>query len=636
MRLIHDRLIARDTPNIRKKVERLFTAQLFSVNEIFWALTVRHADQVITRGKGIAECLLADNEEEPLKIWVSKNCIKYDMFPSELADILCQLYKISERALAQDTLTQPPGYVAEKLTNSGYTADMEHELPPTLRDGWGKEKPWARINVQMASEAGESSHKPVRPPVELPAQPISTSVTSNRKLPVSKTHDRQQHNEENQKTMLLLSAQPTTEADNREGLVGHRTEPSSGDGTSSAAENIPELTTETPAPQAKNSHARYDDDDDDKARKATADELIDGSDMLREAKPSVPTEMDRSENSGSQDHSMPKTHTRQSDQKQTSKSVADRTWLVYLKQELPPEVETITIEGGISTDDIASVYRQVIYVAQEIYDLNIPKPERKESYGVSKRPPLVEELSIPIRQTDYSPPREGVQLSLPHADKNVPSQAILKQRRRNEVLFHAEQKQGNQTPQLLKPRANGQMSSPAVSRDRKGATVIQIPGFPQHLLRDFLHNRVRRKDPVAPARIVFLTGDEDRLDSHDGLCIGHRIKTHPGRVHIDEGTGVKTVFMAVPDPIRQEEMFSGELVVSSFILPQKSYAPINIEPRFRASYRKHWGTITYPTSIGQARGDRELVMAPTRDQKVQECHTRPLRSLILPYSQISS
>ncbi|KAI3045489.1 hypothetical protein CBS76997_4576 [Aspergillus niger] len=485
------RLIARDTPNIRKKVERLFTAQLFSVNEIFWALTVRHADQVITRGKGIAECLLADNEEEPLKIWVSKNCIKYDMFPSELADILCQLYKISERALAQDTLTQPPGYVAEKLTNSGYTADMEHELPPTLRDGWGKEKPWARINVQMASEAGESSHKPVRPPVELPAQPISTSVTSNRKLPVSKTHDRQKHNEENQKTMLLLSAQPTTEADNREGLVGHRTEPSSGDGTSSATENIPELTTETPAPQAKNSHARYDDDDDDddKARKATADELIDGSDMLREAKPSVPTEMDRSENSGSQDHSMPKTHTRQSDQKQTSKSVADRTWLVYLKQELPPEVETITIEGGISTDDIASVYRQVIYVAQEIYDLNIPKPERKESYGVSKRPPLVEELSIPIRQTDYSPPREGVQLSLPHADKNVPSQAILKQRRRNEVLFHAEQKQGNQTPQLLKPRANGQMSSPAVSRDRKGATVIQIPGFPQHLLRDFLHNR---------------------------------------------------------------------------------------------------------------------------------------------------
>ncbi|GLA44212.1 hypothetical protein AnigIFM63309_002797 [Aspergillus niger] len=594
------RLIARDTHNIRKKVERLFTAQLFSVNEIFWALTVRHGDQVITRGKGIAECLLADNEEEPLKIWVSKNCIKYDMFPSELADILCQLYKISERALAQDTLTQPPGYVAEKLTNSGYTADMEHELPPTLRDGWGKGKPWARINVQMASEPGESSHKPVRPPVELPAQPISTSVTSHRKLPVSKTHDRQQHYEENQKTMLLLSAQPTTEADNREGLVGLRTEPSSGDGTSSATENIPELTTETPAPQAKNSHARDDDDDDDdddKARKATADELIDGSDMLREAKPSVPTEMDRSENSGSQDHPMPKTHTRQSDQKQTSKSVADRTWLVYLKQELPPEVETITIEGGISTDDIASVYRQVIYVAQEIYDLNISKPERKESYGVSKRPPLVEELSLPIRQTDYSPPREGVQLSLPHADKNVPSQAILKQRTGNEVMFHAEQKQGNQTAQLLKPRANGQMSSPAVSRDHKGATVIQIPGFPQHLLRDFLHNRVRRKDPVAPARIVFLTGDEDRLDSHDGLCIGHRIKTHPGRVHIDEGTGVKTVFMAVPDPIRQEEMFSGELVVSRILQEAlgNDYIP---DKHWTSSWRSRVGYGTYKRPEG--------------------------------------
>ncbi|CAK46256.1 hypothetical protein M747DRAFT_317364 [Aspergillus niger ATCC 13496] len=287
----------------------------------------------------------------------------------------------------------------------------------------------------------------------------------------------------------------------------------------------------------------------------------------------------------------------QSDQKQTSKSVADRTWLVYLKQELPPEVETITIEGGISTDDIASVYRQVIYVAQEIYDLNIPKPERKESYGVSKRPPLVEELSIPIRQTDYSPPREGVQLSLPHADKNVPSQAILKQRRRNEVLFHAEQKQGNQTPQLLKPRANGQMSSPAVSRDRKGATVIQIPGFPQHLLRDFLHNRVRRKDPVAPARIVFLTGDEDRLDSHDGLCIGHRIKTHPGRVHIDEGTGVKTVFMAVPDPIRQEEMFSGELVVSRILQEAlgNDYIP---DKHWTSSWRSRVGYGTYERPEG--------------------------------------
>ncbi|PYH99740.1 hypothetical protein BO71DRAFT_424808 [Aspergillus ellipticus CBS 707.79] len=106
-------------PNISKKMEILFTAKLYSVHDIFWALIVHHGGKTFTRGKGVAECLLEEDDEKGMEILISQNCIKYDMFPSELADRLSLLYKISERALAQDALTQVLAYVKEKLNNSG-------------------------------------------------------------------------------------------------------------------------------------------------------------------------------------------------------------------------------------------------------------------------------------------------------------------------------------------------------------------------------------------------------------------------------------------------------------------------------------------------------------------------------------
>ncbi|OJJ70249.1 hypothetical protein ASPBRDRAFT_652851 [Aspergillus brasiliensis CBS 101740] len=588
------RLIAKDTPNIRKKVERLFTAELFSVKEIFWALTVRHNDQVITRGKGIAECLLRDNEEEPLKIWVSQNCIKYEMFPSELADNLCQLYKISERSLAQDTLTQPPGYVAEKLTNSGYTVDMEHEIPRTCRDGWGKRKDLAQRNIQSTSGTEESSRNHVRHPIELPPPQTGTPLSTPGRPLALTTRDRPPYAAQNEKNMPLSGPHLTTEADNREGLAGLEAEPSSGNGTTSATEDLQETAKETPGLEGEDFSIRG--HDDEEFEKAIAGETIDGLDILREHNSSVPPQLNGSKDSGYQEQPKPTTHTSELKEEQAPKPVPDRTLLVFLKEELPPNRGPIKLQGGISAAESALVCYQVIDTAEKTFDLTILKPERRDS-GALTGSALVEKVPLRIRQKDHPHNAEGVQLSLGHGDGNTPSQGRMKQHQQIGLGFQTQQKRGDRPHQPLERRTNGRVPSPTVSRDRKRPTVVYIPGLPQDLLRDYLHNRVRRKDPIAPARIVFLTGDLESLDNHDGLCIDHRIKTNPGRVHIDEETGVKTVFMTVPDPLRQEEEFSGELVISRMLQEALGNAYIP-EKHWTSSCRSRVGYDSYERQEG--------------------------------------
>lgn len=56
--------------------------------------------------------------------------------------------------------------------------------------------------------------------------------------------------------------------------------------------------------------------------------------------------------------------------------------------------------------------------------------------------------------------------------------------------------------------------------------------------------------------------DGDSSGAHSHVNIDRSIRTHPGRVHIDEVTGVKTVFVALPNRLQQEETFLGEFLVS--------------------------------------------------------------------------
>ncbi|PYI08431.1 hypothetical protein BO78DRAFT_76396 [Aspergillus sclerotiicarbonarius CBS 121057] len=516
------RLIPRGAPNMRDRMERLYTAQLYSVDEIFWALTVRYGDQVITRGKGIAECLLTD-DEEGLKIKVSRNCIKYDMFPSELADGLCRLYKISERALAQDALTRVLAYVEEKFNNSGYTADMEHQLPAGLPGRWSGERVPTRANVRTSSKPSRGIRGGDRDQ-EASLGPKGRDRTTSSKLPAVDKHA-------TARAILQEESIPS---------------PSAGAEAYAVLQNIhPNAAISTPDQTPQASH------------------LSEGGSRVHEeaSDPEIKADMEAIEA-----HRMSVPKSGQVNQQQTSQPESLGDLLLSLNQDLgSDDLKVRRFHGGMDEHDIALMYHADIDVEEVVQHLDIPI--RKQQTGHAEliaNTRLGQTPTPPVRQSSDSNPREGERPNAPHSHDHTPQKLAPSQGQVNEVDLASRRTLHHQMRGVDNSHSYGQLFPP-VFRVSTGPVVLQVPGFPQGALLDFLHNRVRRKAPVESAQIIFLTSDADSPGTHDGVIIDPGTKTLPGRVHLDGKKGPRTVFVTSPDSSHQEATCSGELVVSRLL-----------------------------------------------------------------------
>ncbi|RFU27993.1 hypothetical protein B7463_g8347, partial [Scytalidium lignicola] len=126
--------------------------------------------------------------------------------------------------------------------------------------------------------------------------------------------------------------------------------------------------------------------------------------------------------------------------------------------------------------------------------------------------------------------------------------------------------QGSNSSEDSKQRDPQKPRSQRQSKRSQDAPYILDPGLPHRSLRHFMRNMVNHITKKESATVIYLSNMSNSTDgAGNEFNFNKSIKTHPGRVHVDEKNKAITVFVTLPDPIQAEETYSGELFVAKFL-----------------------------------------------------------------------
>lgn len=547
---------------MHERIAKLFMAQLYSVDAIFSALTVEHGGRTITAEKLKGECLLTD-DEDGLKIYLTKSCIDRQIFPSELADELSRLYSISERALAQDALTQNPDYVGEKLTNIGYIEDMEYQPPQKERDvGGGRPIPAEAKGTTSAIHpetirAGDQHRAKVLPGWTAKERTASgTPVTTKR-------HEGSRSVSGQPKNVSLSSSKSTPRDTQPEEQTGSMAESSLGPAGDAVPRSSLENTAVSTSGQILEPSNEIEED------VFEGDGNVHGEDEINEDMGELangqdePVELKGSNTEISEESMMPRPESNQDNQQQASRARSVEEIILLQIQDRQPETSRdLWFSGGMNEDQIFSLYRQYVDVVEEKYMPDIPLREKRQQVEVPAKPQPAEKLPLAAGQARWPNLLEDPQPKTPQLSGYGLREKLALPRRPLSNSDPSRKRQPlRETREIDRSHGPSRRAHVAASPVSK-PLVLKIRGFPKNSLLDLLQNRVKHKVQRAPAEIIFLSGDGGSSGAGNDINIDRSIRTHPGRVHIDEVTGAKTVFVALPNRLQQEETFLGEFVVS--------------------------------------------------------------------------
>lgn len=547
---------------MHKKLGKLFTAQLYSVDEIISALTVQHGGREIAAEKLKVECLLTDDEND-LKIYLTKSCINRQIFPSELADQLSQLYCISERALAQDALSQHPDYVREKLTNLGYTEDMEYRLPEEERDV----REGRRISAEVNDRTSSMHPEVIRRDDQRQAK-ASAGWTAKERMTASTPIIKKQQGSRSvsgQAQNVSLSSPGSTSWETQpEEQTGSTTQSSLGPVRYAVPRSSLENTAISASDQAlvppnKVEEVVFERDGDVRGEDEKNEHMREPANRQDE-----PTKLKGSSTEISKDFMMPRLESNQDNQQQILSAKSIEETILLQIQDRPPNIpRDLRFSGGMNEDQMSSLYHQVIDVVVEKYRPDIPmRKGNRQQVEVTAKPRPAEKPPLATGQALLQNILQDPQPKVPQLSGYRPQEKLALPRRHiNESDLSREPQPLRETHEIDFSRRQSGRAPVAASPGGK-ALVIGIPDFPRDSLRDFLQNRVKHKVRKELAEIIFLPADKGGLGASDFDIYSSSIKTHAGRVHINEVTKTKKVFVALPNLLHQEETFLSEFLVS--------------------------------------------------------------------------
>lgn len=479
---------------MNKKIAKLFTAQLYSVDAIFSTLTTRHGGRTFTAEKLKGECLLTD-DEDALKIYLTKSCIDRQIFPSELADQLSQIYSISERALAQDALTQNPDYVREKLENIGYTENMEYQPPQKERDvGGGRPIPvdangtttamhpeaicvgdqhlakvssgWtAKERITSGMQAMTKRHEGSRP---VSGQPQNVSLSG------PKNTQRKTQPEEQAGCVTISSLElagdvvPQSRPENAAvSTSGQVLEPSN-----KIEENMLE----------RDGDVHYEDE--------TNEDIGEPANVQDES-----IELKGSNTEITEDSIMPSPELNQHNQQQASRAKSTgEIILLQIRDRQPEASRDLWFSGGMNEDQICSLYGQYVDIVEEKFMPDIPmRKGKRQQAEVGAKPQSEEKLPLAAGEACRSNLLEDPQPKTPQPSGHRQQEKLALPRRQfSKSDASRKQQPVSETHEICRPHGLGQRAHVVASPVSK-PSVIEIPGFPKDSLRDFLQNRVKHK-----------------------------------------------------------------------------------------------------------------------------------------------